>query len=157
MDPKRHTPSRAVFVTGAFAIVLALLVGVVAGGLGDPGGGSNVYGYLGFLLTLAILPVYVLTNLAAMRYFHRAGRFNVLRHGLLPAVGGGLMVALLIGQIVEQTDAPYTWFPWVIVGWIAVVVLGAVWLSRTRPDDLARAGSVLATGEAEDAPPARTD
>ena len=41
----------------------------VSGGLGDPAGGSNVYGYLGFLLTLGILPVYVLTNLAAARYF----------------------------------------------------------------------------------------
>ena len=30
------------------------------------------------------------------------------------------MVALLVGQIVEQTVAPYTWFPWVIVAWVAL-------------------------------------
>ena len=36
-------------------------------------GRLNVYGYLGFLLTLGILPVYVLTNLAAARYFARPG------------------------------------------------------------------------------------
>ena len=57
------------------------IVGAVSGGLGDPVGGSNVYGYLGFLLTLGILPVYVLTNVAAARYFRRAGRFRLVRHG----------------------------------------------------------------------------
>src|SRR3954452_5243492 len=65
IDPRRHTPSRAVFATGVFTILTALSVGAISGGLGNPTGGSNVYGYLGFLLTLGILPVYVLTNLAA--------------------------------------------------------------------------------------------
>ena len=72
IDPKRHSPSHAVFATGVFTVVTALTVGAVSGGLGDPAGGSNVYGYLGFLLTLGILPVYVLTNLAAARYFATA-------------------------------------------------------------------------------------
>src|SRR4051812_6429386 len=39
IDPRRHTPSRAVFATGAFTVVLALAVGAVSGGLGDPSGG----------------------------------------------------------------------------------------------------------------------
>ena len=82
---------------------LALSVGAIAGGWGDPLAGANVYGYLGFLLTLGILPVYVLTNLAAARYFAGTGRFHLIRHGMLPLGGAALMVALLIGQIVEQT------------------------------------------------------
>ena len=85
--PAPRTPSRAVFATGAFSIVAGARVGAVSGGLGDPAGGSNVYGYLGFLLTLGILPVYVLTNLAAARYFAGSGRFHVVRHGMLP-IGG---------------------------------------------------------------------
>src|SRR3954451_20909309 len=36
IDPRRQTPSRAVFVTGAFTLVLALAVGAVSGGLGNP-------------------------------------------------------------------------------------------------------------------------
>src|SRR4029450_7337195 len=120
IDPKRLTPSYAIFATGAFTVITALTVGALSGGLGNPAGGSNVYGYLGFLLTLGILPVYVLTNLATARYFLRAGRFHVVRHGVLPIGGASLMVALLIGQIVEQTTRPYTWFPWVIVIWIAL-------------------------------------
>ena len=149
IDPKRRTPSYAIFATGAFALVLALGVGAVSGGLGDPAGGSNVYGYLGFLLTLGILPVYVLTNLAAARYFASSGRFNVIRHGVLPLGGAALMVALLVGQILEQTVRPYTWFPWVIVIWVALMAVGAQWLAKQRPEQLELAGAVLATGEAD--------
>src|SRR3954471_1427586 len=144
IDPVRLTPSRAIFATGAFTVVLALVVGALGGGLGDPAGGSNVYGYLGFLLTLGILPVYVLVNLAAARYFLRAGRFDVLRHGVLPLGGAALMVALLVGQILEQTTRPYTWFPWVIVIWVALVGIAAIWLASARPREFARAGAVLA-------------
>jgi amino acid transporter len=151
IDPKRRTPSYTIFATGAFAIVLALGVGAVSGGLGDPAGDSNVYGYLGFLLTLGILPVYVLTNLAAARYFHRKGRFHVIRHGVLPLGGASLMVALLIGQILEQTVRPYTWFPWLIVIWVALMAAGAQWLASTRPEQLELAGALLATGEADPA------
>jgi amino acid transporter len=147
ISPRFRTPSKAIVIQGVFAVALAIVVGLMAGGLGDPVAGANVYGYLGFLLTLGILPVYVLTNMAAIRWFQKKGTYSVLRHLILPLVGGGLMVALIVGQIVEQTDAPYTWFPWVIVGWVIVVGIGAFWLGRTRPEEMQRAGEVLATGE----------
>jgi amino acid transporter len=143
IHPHRLTPSHAIFATGAFTVVTALVVGAVSGGLGQPAGGSNVYGYLGFLLTLGILPVYVLTNLAAARYFLRAGRFRLIRHGVLPIGGASLMVALLVGQIVEQTTRPYTWFPWVIVIWVLLAAVGAFWLAAARPREFASAGALL--------------
>jgi amino acid transporter len=143
VDARRGTPAGAVLITGAFAIASALAVGVTSGGLTDPVAGSNVYGYLGFVLTLAVLPVYALTNLAAARYFARAGRFRPIRHGLLPAAGAAVTVALLVGQVVEQTTAPYTWLPWVIVIWLAVIAAAATWLARRRPDALQRAGAAL--------------
>ena len=151
IDSKRNTPSQAVFFTGAFSIIAALIVGAVSGGLGNAAGGSNVYGYLGFLLTLGILPVYVLTNLAAAKHFWTAGRFSVIRHGLLPLLGGGLMIGLLVGQIIENSSAPYSTFPFVIVGWIVVAIGAAVWLGIARPGVLQAAGSVLATGAVEEA------
>jgi amino acid transporter len=151
INPKRLTPSRAVFLTGAFAIASALIVGAISGGLGSPVGGSNVYGYLGFLLTLGILPVYVLTNLAAGRHFLREGRFNFIRHGLLPIAACALMIGLLVGQIIEQTGPPYTWFPWVIVCWVAIAGALALWLGAVRPQTLKLAGSVMATGAVDEA------
>jgi amino acid transporter len=149
VHPRHRTPTRAVLVVGVFTVASALGLGVVTGGLGDATAGSNVYGYLGFLLTLGILPVYVLTNLAAIAYFRRAGRLHVVRHAVLPLAGATLMVVLLVEQILQQTDPPYTWFPWVIVGWIAVLGAAAGWLGSQRPEALRRAGAVLATGEVD--------
>jgi amino acid transporter len=149
IDPVHRTPTYAVLAQGVFTVVVAISLGIAAGGLGDPAAGANVYGYLGFLLTLGILPVYVLTNLAAIRYFRAAGRFSPLRHGALPALGALVMVALLVGQIAEQTAAPYTWFPWAILGWVALLALVAIWLGRRDPAALGQAGALLATGEAD--------
>jgi amino acid transporter len=147
VHPTHRTPTHAVLVVGGFSIVVALGLGYINGGLGDATAGSNVYGFLGFLLTLGILPVYVLTNLAAIAYFRRTDRLHAVRHVVLPLAGAALMVVLLVEQIVQQTDAPYTWFPWVIVGWVALLAVIALWLGARRPQALARAGAVLATGE----------
>ena len=157
VHPRYRTPTRAVLVVGVFSVVVAIGLGIVNGGLGDATAGSNVYGYLGFLLTLGILPVYVLTNLAAVAYFRRAGRLHLVRHAILPLTGGALMVVLLVEQILQQTDAPYTWFPWVIIAWVALLGAVALWLGARRPEALKRAGAVLATGEVVDAEPAAPD
>lgn len=154
VHPRYRTPTRAVLVVGVFAVIVALGLGIVNGGLDDPTAGSNVYGYLGFLLTLGILPVYVLTNLAAFAYFRRAGRLRLVRHAVLPLLGAALMAVLLVEQILLQTDPPYTWFPWLIVGWIGLLGAVAAWLGARRPDALKRAGAVLASGEVSDAEPA---
>ena len=65
------------------------------------------------------------------------------------------MVALLVGQIVEQTAAPYTWLPWVIVAWVAAVGGGRAVAGASAPAPARRAGALLAAGErAEPAAPA---
>jgi amino acid transporter len=148
VHPRHRTPTRAVLIVGIFSIVVAIGLGIVNGGLSDAAAGSNVYGYLGFLLTLGILPVYVLTNLAATAYFRRTDRLHLVRHAVLPLAGAALMIVLLVEQILQQTDPPYTWFPWVIVGWVVLLAAAALWLGARRPEALRRAGAVLGTGDA---------
>jgi hypothetical protein len=92
---------------------------------------------------MGILPVYILVNAAAIRFFRGRGEFNPIRHVVLPGLGALLMIGLTIGQIVEQVEAPYTWFPWVIVGWVVVVSLGAFWLGARRPEQLRTAGATM--------------
>jgi amino acid transporter len=150
IDAKRQTPTAAVLWEAVFVIAAAVIVGLFSGGLGDPVGGSNVYGYLGFALTLAIIPVYALVNWATIVYFRKRPDFNWIRHLALPVLGALLMVALLAGQIVENQTPPYSWMPWAILGWLVVVVLAAFWLRHNRPEALARAGSIMATGELDE-------
>jgi amino acid transporter len=149
IDAKRKTPTNAVFAQGGFSIAAALIVGAFSGGLTVAGGGSNVYGYLGFLLTLGILPVYILTNLAAIRFLRTQPDFRWVSHLLLPALGVLLMAGLLVGQIWQNTAQPLASFPWVILLWVVITAAVAVWLGRRRPEVLAVAGAVMATGEAD--------
>jgi amino acid transporter len=143
IDEKRQTPTYAVLFQGAFAVGLAFIVGGIAGGLGKAEAGSLVYGYLGFLLTLGVLLVYILTNAAAIRFFSARGDLRVFRHIVLPGAGALLMVGLTIGQIVEQTEAPYTWFPFVIIGWTLLAIAAALFVGLRRPDALESAGAAL--------------
>ncbi len=99
-----------------------------------------------FLLTLAILVVYVLANIAAIAYFMRQRSGRRIRHLVLPALGGLLMVGLFAGQIVENSDAPYTWMPWITLAWFGLFTPGAIWLAITRPETLCKAGAVLGAG-----------
>ena len=143
IDEKRKTPTYAVLFQGVFAVGLAYIVGAMAGGLGNPTAGGNVYGYLGFILTLGVLLVYILTNAAAIRFFRDRGDFSVLRHAILPGAGALLMVGLTVGQIVKQEEAPYTWFPYVVIVWTVLAIVGAIWLGLRRPDALESAGAAL--------------
>jgi amino acid transporter len=149
VNAKRRTPTNAVMVQGVFTIVVAVVVGAVSGGLTNVIGGSNVYGYLGFLLTLGILPVYILVNLAAIRFFTKQGSFKWLTHVVMPAAGIVLMAGLLYGQIKYNTTAPFVYFPYVIIVWVGVVAVAAYVIGKRKPEVLAVAGSVMATGETD--------
>ena len=82
-------------------------------------------------------------GLARLGYHVSAATTSEQAHGVLPALGALLMIGLLIGQIVEQTTAPYTWFPWVIVAWVVVIAAVAFWLGRSKPDAVRSAGQAL--------------
>jgi amino acid transporter len=144
IDAKHGTPKNAVYFQSLFSALVVIVVGALSGGLANPDGGSNVYGYCGFLLTLAILLVYILANLAAISFFRRRGDARILRQMLLPALGALLITALFVAQIIEQTDPPFTWMVWMIIAWLVICIIGAGWLGMNRPEILSKAGAILA-------------
>jgi len=151
INERRRTPGVAILWEGIFVILAAIIVGLISGGLDNPIGGFNVYGYLGFALTLAILPVYALVNWATIVYFRKRPDFNWFRHLVLPVIGGLAMVALLVGQIVVNQTPPFSWMPWALIVWLVIVIVAAVVIGRKRPEVLKRAGSIMATGELQEA------
>lgn len=147
IDAKRGTPSTAIFLQAAFAVVVTLAVGFWTGPL-------NAYAYLGSLLTLGIIPVYILVNFACMRFFRlqRREHFAVVRHLVLPVLGVLLMLIPIYGLVWPVPDPPYNYFPYAIIAYIAITALVAWQLGRRRPETLLRAGAVLAsedTGKAQ--------
>lgn len=150
VHPQHRTPTTAIWATAAFAVLLTFGVGLVSGPF-------NTYVYLGLILTLAIIPVYMLTNAACIRYFAAREDRSVLRHLVLPVLGILLLLIPVDGLLIPVPPAPLRYFPYLVLAYIVAAWVYATVLARTRPEALRRAGAVLATGDAAvDEAPART-
>lgn len=141
VHPVHRTPTNAIWLQAVSAVVLTFGVGLLAGPF-------NTYVYLGSILTLAIIPVYMLTNLACVRHAgpRRAER-SIVRHVVLPVAGILLLLIPIYGQVYPVPAAPLAYFPYLVL--VAAAVMWATKLGRTRPDVLCRAGAVLATRDAD--------
>ncbi len=144
VHPEHGTPTVAILANTVFAVVVTLVIGLWVGAF-------NAYAYLGSLLTLAIIPVYILTNAACIRFFATTARSrrNVLQHVVLPVVGMLVMLIPIYGLVYPVPDAPYDVFPYLIVLAIAASAAVAWVIGRRHPEALARAGAVLAAAEVD--------
>jgi len=147
VNRRYRTPGTAIIVQSIFSVAVTLIVGTWVGPL-------NAYAYLGALLTLGILPVYILVNLACMRFYRREHpqEASLIRHTILPILGCLLMLIPIYGSVWPIPAAPYNYFPYLLVAYIVVGALIASYLARTRPQTLQLAGTVLADGGLETEP-----
>ena len=132
------TPQMAIIVQSVGSAIVAVVLGLIAGPF-------NTYGYLGTLLTLGIIPVYMLVNLSVIRYFRSEfpGEFNVIKHLILPVAGILLMAIPVYGLIWPIPAYPYNLFPYLVIGYIVISFGIALWLERNRPTELREAGKIL--------------
>lgn len=135
VHPVHRTPTVAIWTLAGVAVVLTYGIGLLSGPF-------NTYVYLGSVLTLAIIPVYMLTSVACIRHF--AGNRSWWRHVVLPIVGIVLLLIPVYGQVYPVPAAPLAYFPYLVLIYIVVTAAIAVVLGRTRPELLSRAGAVLA-------------
>lgn len=132
------TPQMAIIVQSVGSAILAVVMGIAVGPF-------NTYGYLGTILTLGIIPVYMLVNVAVIRYFRRQHptEFNVVKHLVLPIVGTLLMAIPIYGLLWPIPAFPYNTFPYIVVAYIVISFAIGVWLERNRPQELREAGKIL--------------
>ena len=129
--PSSHTPARALVafvaaglgVIGVWAVVHAAGVGT---GSMDPVG---LYAECSTLGTIVILFVYLLTMVALPAYAWRRprDRFSVVRHVVLPLLGGAALVVPFMSLCTPGQPSPYDAFPFVALG----VVVAAFATGRT--------------------------
>ncbi|MFM1655250.1 APC family permease [Brevibacillus sp. B_LB10_24] len=114
VHPKYHTPVNAVLAQGILSLVLMLIMGMAVGP-------SNTYGYLGALLTLGIIPVYMLAAFGFVRYQKRQGnlRQHPIRYGFLPIFAALIMLVPLIGSLYPVPPAPYSYLPYIVLIYLA--------------------------------------
>ncbi|HJU48325.1 MAG TPA: APC family permease [Gaiellaceae bacterium] len=135
--PTYGTPHVAIVLQAAFGLVLALLLGWKW----DPLTGLSI---LGTTIGITIIVCYITVSVAAIAYFWRRGRehFNVLLHGLLPAIGAIAFLFPLWYQYNPLPPYPLRWANWIAPAWIAIGIGVVALLSARRPQALERAREV---------------
>jgi amino acid transporter len=135
---KRQTPHVAIIVYSVFT----LTIGIAAGFVWGP---TNAFGNLGYLSSLGILPIFVLTNIALPVFMWRRYRseFSVLLHAVFPVVSSVTFLAAMWLNIHPWPTGVLSVFPWIILGFVVVSVLWAIVLKRRGSATLTRLGHVL--------------
>lgn len=136
-------------------LVAALSVAVVAGFGGiifaaawDP---IQVWGFLGTVIALSAIVVYMLVSIAVFAYYRRAhpDEFGVIRHAVIPLVAVAIMVlplAIRGGLLWPLPAYPFNLPPYIALAWLVLGVAALVFLIRRRPELLARAGAIFSEG-----------
>ncbi|WP_340538178.1 APC family permease [Nocardioides sp. GXZ039] len=136
----RSTPARAIVVMGVVSIVLGVPLAFISGPF-------NVWGYFGFLISIAFLVSYIFTNAGMIRFMRSIGEFHWFRHGVLGVVGSLIFVYPLYKTVWPLQDGTYGVLPFVYLGWIVLGVLFLLYTRAKRPEVLDSIGTFLAEGD----------
>lgn len=134
---RRQTPAVAIAVMG----VLSMLLGVPLAFLVGP---FNVWGYFGFLISIAFLVSYIFTNIGLVRYMLRIGEFHWFRHGVLGALGSLVFLYPLYKTVWPLQTGIYGALPFVYLAWIVLGIGLLIYTLRRRPEVMSRIGTSLA-------------
>lgn len=143
--PRALSRTHATFGTPHVAIVLQALGGLalalLLGWKWDPLTGLSI---LGTTIGITIIVCYITVSVAAIAYFWRRGRerFNVLLHGVLPAVGSIAFLFPLWYQYNPLPPYPLRWANWLAPTWIVLGIVVTAVLAARRPQALERAREI---------------
>ena len=101
IQPRFRTPSNAVHLQIGVSVVLTLAVGLWVGS-------ADIYGFLGDIITVAIVIMYGLANISLFFYMRReqAEHFRWWRHALVPLVGTLLLLPGALRDIHSAAALP---------------------------------------------------
>lgn len=133
------TPTVAINVVGAAAIILALVVGFGK----DPY--PDGYGYFGTFGTLPILVLYIITSVSLIRYVWKSDRehFSFIRHALCPIIGAVVMLLPVYGSVWPFPAWPANLITVLAFVWIGLGLVVGYMLRRRAGAMLERVGRVL--------------
>jgi amino acid transporter len=137
--PRYKTPHMAIIAYSIFTLVIGLLAGIAWGPL-------PAFGDLGYLSSLAILPVYIGANVALPFFIYHRYRteFSVVVHVIFPAVSSVIfLLAIWLSIHPYPATAPTKYFPPLLAVFIVAAIITAIVLRRRNSPVLAKLGSVL--------------
>jgi amino acid transporter len=134
-----HSPHIAIYTLTVFTVVGGL---IGAAWLGPSA--TGLYGFTGAIGTVGVVLVYILCNIALIRYFMKREDRNVLYHVIAPIIGSlGLLYPLYV-VVVPGQAYPYNLVPYVVGVYIVLGIVAYFYLRSRAPEKLAAFGSIVA-------------
>src|SRR5215213_4800890 len=136
----RTSSGKPLVALGAY-MIFSLLLALVGGALIGPFG---IYGFCGTILGLGLVIIYILINLALMRFYRREHpeEFSTVRHAILPVIASLLLLLPIYGLVYPVPAFPNNLVPYIVVAWIALGFIYLAVISRRRPEILDAMGRV---------------
>jgi len=142
VHPRWFSPHRAIAAQTGFTVIIGIATGLWLGP-----GATGAYGFTGAIGTVAIVIVYILSNIALIRYFWRRQERKILTHILVPVLG---VIALLypLYSVSDPTQAfPYNLVPIIVGIWIIAGVALYFYYRAKSPEKIAALGTFIADDE----------
>nr|WP_255275648.1 APC family permease [Actinomadura madurae] len=142
--------------TPALALTLIYVLNLALSfALGGWLGPVAAFSFIGLFVTLGVIVLYVMGNIAVVRLFRTRFRaeFNPLKHVLVPLLASAVLVVGLYYSLVPWPDWPLNLAVIIVACWLCLGVLLAFALGKTRRDALDRAAQLMFsddTAEADD-------
>jgi len=133
------SPYTAIIVQTIFTLVVGFGTGFWLGP-----GATGAYGFTGAIGTVAIVVVYILSNIALIRYFFRLPERNVFVHIILPILGVAVLAYPLWATVQPGQAYPYNWVPIIVLAWLVIGIVTYFYFRARSPEKLTALGSFLA-------------
>jgi amino acid transporter len=145
IQPRFKTPSNAVHLQIAVSVVLTLAVGLWVGA-------ADIYGFLGDIITVAIVIMYGLANISLFFYMRReqAEHFRWWRHALVPLVGTLLLLLpVLYVMFIPLPPYPFVLVPYIVLAWMIIGAGVMWWIERRKSADMMAMNEAFQAMDAE--------
>jgi amino acid transporter len=133
------SPYTAIIAQTIFSLVLGFGIGLWLGP-----GATGAYGFTGAIGTVAIVIVYMMCNIALIRYFFRLPERNWLLHIIVPILGVAALAYPLWAVAQPGQAYPYNLVPYIVIAWLVVGVITYVYFRTKAPEKLTALGAFLA-------------
>jgi len=149
LHPTYKSPHIAIIAMTALSFVLTI-------GLGAWLGPINGFGLLATIITVGTIFVYALGMIAVPIFYRREhpDEVNVFYTYVFPIVGTLMLVPVLYASLYPPPAFPLNLAPYIDAVWILIGIGVVMWLSRSRPQQLAAGAQAIFadTGAASDLP-----
>ncbi len=133
------SPYTAIIAQAIFTVVLGFATGLWLGP-----GATGAYGFTGAIGTVAIVIVYIMCNIALIRYFFRLPERNWLLHIVIPILGVAALLYPLWAVAQPGQAFPYNLVPYIVLAWLVLGIITFAYFRVKAPEKLTALGAFLA-------------